>query len=146
MKAAKTVRPDEHIRRARRRSTLDYDFLVVCAGGRFRPALERANTFPSGGEPLRIDELLQGGEDARIAFVVPAGVTWSLPIYEIALMTQRRALESGRDNVEMTIVTPEEAPLAIFGPTASAAVAELLSARGIEVETGAHASEEDGGI
>ena len=28
-----------------------------------------------------------------MAFVVPAGVTWSLPLYEIALMTQRRAVD-----------------------------------------------------
>ncbi len=141
------MRPNEHTVELHDGSTLDYDFLIVCAGGRFRPALESARTFPSGGEPLRINELLQGGERRRrIAFVVPTGVTWALPIYEIALMTQRRALELRVDDVELIIVTPEEAPLAIFGPTASAAVAELLSARGIEVETGAHASEEDGGL
>ncbi len=45
--------------------------------------------------------------------------------------------------VELTIVTPEEAPLAIFGPTASSAVAELLAARGIGVEAAAHAREGD---
>ncbi len=144
-KAAKSVRPDEHTLELDDGATLDYDFLIVCAGGRFHPALERARTFPSGGEPLRINELLQGGEgQRRIAFVVPSGVTWALPIYEIALMTQRRALELGVDDVQLTIVTPEEAPLAIFGPTASAAVAELLSARGIEVETGAHTHEGEG--
>ena len=126
-------------------STLDYDFLIVCVGGRFRPALERALTFPSGSEPLEIDDLLQGGEgQRRIAFVVPSGVTWALPIYEITLMTQRRALERGAD-VKLTIVTPEQGPLAIFGPAASEAVAGLLAARGIEVEAGAHASEGDGG-
>ena len=144
-KAAKGVRPAEHTLELDDGSTLDYDFLIVCAGGRFRPALKRARTFPSGGEPLRINELLQRAEGQRaIAFVVPSGVTWALPIYEIALMTQRRALELQVDDVQLTIVTPEEAPLAIFGPTASAAVAELLSARGIEVETGAHAHEGDG--
>ena len=147
MKAVTGVRPEEHTVELDDGSTLDYDYLIVCAGGRFRPALERARTFPSGGEPLRINELLQGGQGRRrVAFVVPSGVTWALPIYEIALMTQRRAIELGVDDVELTIVTPEEAPLAIFGPTASAAVAQLLSARGIEVETGAHASEGDSGL
>lgn len=43
--------------------------------------------------------------------------------------------------VRLTVVTPEEAPLAIFGPPASEAVAELLSARGIEVELEVHARE-----
>ena len=141
--AAKGVHPDEHTLELRDGSTLNYDFLVVCAGGRLRPAFERTLTFPSGGEQLRIDELLQGEGERRIAFVVPPGVTWALPIYEIALMTQRRAAGLGAD-VRLTLVTPEHAPLAIFGPVASATVAELLSARGIEVETGAHVQEVDG--
>ncbi len=142
--AVQSVQPDDHTLAQDDGSALDYDILIVCAGGRFRPALEQARTFPSGGEPLRINELLQGGEgQRRIAFVVPPGVTWALPIYEIALMTQRRALELRVHDVQLTIVTPEQAPLAIFGPAASGAVGELLAARGIEVETGARAREGD---
>ncbi len=68
-------------------------------------------------------------------------MAWALPIYEIALMTQRRALELGT-TVELTVITPEEAPLAVFGPAASTAVSELLSARGIAVETAVHAHQE----
>jgi sulfide:quinone oxidoreductase len=94
---------------------------------------------------LRINELLQAGDGpSRIAFVVPPGVTWALPIYELALMTQRRALELGRNDVRLTVLTPEQTPLAIFGPTASEAVAELLSSRGIEVEAGVSVHERDG--
>ena len=141
--AARRVQPSEHTVELADGRKLAYDFLVVCAGGRFRPAFESATTFPSGGEPLRIDELLGGGSEApnRIAFVVPPGVTWALPIYEIALMTRRRALELGLSDLQLTVVTPEDAPLAIFGPTASEAVADLLSARRIEVEAGTHAHE-----
>jgi sulfide:quinone oxidoreductase len=115
-------------------STLEYDQLVVCAGGRYKPAFDQATTFPSGvPEPYRADEVLDraAGKDHRMAFVVPHGVTWSLPLYEIALMTQRRAIERGAD-VKIAIVTPESAPLAIFGPAASAVVGELLDARGID--------------
>ena len=120
---------------------LDYDYAVVCTGGRFHPAFDGVTTFPAR-EPLRINELLRAdGRSGHIFFVVPSGVTWALPIYEIALMTQRRALELGT-SVELTVVTPEEAPLAVFGPAASAAVSELLSARGIAVETAAHAHQE----
>jgi sulfide:quinone oxidoreductase len=120
-------------------SSLDYDFLIVCAGGRFRPGLEGVRTFPSDGEPLRVDEVLKAGEGPRrIGFVVPSGVSWALPIYELALMTQRRALELRLDDTRLVIVTPEEAPLAAFGPTASAAVTALLAGRRIEVELGAH--------
>ena len=144
-RAAHTVEPAAHTVELDDGSKLDYDFLVVCAGGRFRPALKGATTFPSG-EPLRINELLEAGEGPRrIAFVVPSGITWALPIYEIALMTQRRAVELRLEEVQLTIVTPEQAPLAIFGPAASDAVAQLLAARGIEVEAGVHAQEgEDG--
>src|SRR6187455_1144702 len=88
------VEPTEHAVELDDGSKLGYDYLVVCAGGRFHPALSHATTFPSGGEPLRINELLQAGDGPRrIAFVVPSGVTWALPIYEIALMAQRRATE-----------------------------------------------------
>ena len=121
---------------------LDYDYAVVCTGGRFHPAFEGVTTFPAADEPLRINELLRvGGASRQIFFVVPSGVTWALPIYEIALMTQRRALELGTA-AELTVITPEEAPLAVFGPAASTAVAELLSARGIAVETAVHAHQE----
>lgn len=145
-RAAKSVQPDEHTIGLADGSKFDYDFLIVCAGGRFHAALEGARTFPSGGEPLRINELLQGGEGKRrIAFVVPPGVTWALPIYELALMTQRRAHELEITDVEFTIVTPEQAPLAIFGPAASDALGELLRVRGIEVEADAFAEQGEAG-
>ena len=84
--AVTRVKPDEHTVELTDGARLEYDFLIVCAGGRFRPALEGARTFPSGGEPLRINDLLRAGEGPRrIAFVVPPGVTWALPIYELAL-------------------------------------------------------------
>lgn len=133
-RAVSTVKPEEHIVELDDGSTLDYDYLVVCAGGRFKPALEGATTFPSVGEPFSADELLDRAEDKdhRMAFIVPAGVTWSLPLYEIALMTQRRAVERGVD-VEIAIITPESAPLVVFGAAASTAVGELLRARHIEI-------------
>jgi sulfide:quinone oxidoreductase len=144
-RTATSVAPGEHAVELDDGSRLDYDFLVVCVGARFRPALEGATTFPSR-EPFRIDELLRHGHgQRRIAFVVPSGITWPLPIYELALMTQRRALELRLEDVKLTIVTPEQSPLVIFGPAASDAVAELLSARGIEVVTGERAHEVEGG-
>jgi sulfide:quinone oxidoreductase len=144
--AAKSVDSDGHTLELGNGDRLPYDYLVVCAGGRFRPALESATTFPSG-EALRINTVLEQARESGhgITFVVPSGVAWALPIYEIALMTQRRAVESGLGDLPLTIVTPEEAPLAVFGPAASEAVAELLAARGIVVETGSHAHEGEGG-
>jgi sulfide:quinone oxidoreductase len=132
-RALTAVRPEEHLVELDDGSTLEYDYLVVCAGGRFKPALEGATTFPSGDSAFSADELLDRAEDKghRLAFIVPAGVTWSLPLYEIALMTQRRAVQRGVD-VKIAIITPESAPLGVFGAAASAAVSELLRARHIE--------------
>jgi sulfide:quinone oxidoreductase len=147
-RAVTAVRPEAHIVELGDGSTLEYDYLVVAAGGRFKPALEGATTFPSGAESFRADEVLDRaeGKDHRLAFIVPAGVTWSLPLYELALMTQRRAIQRGLD-VRIAIITPESAPLALFGPAASAAVGELLEARRIDVFTGSRVREMDeGGI
>jgi sulfide:quinone oxidoreductase len=146
-RAVRAVRAEDHAVELEDGSTLDYDYLVVCAGGRFVPALEGATTFPST-EPFSPDQLLDRaeGKDHRLAFIVPPGVTWSLPLYEIALMTQRRAVQR-RVDVTIVIITPESAPLAIFGPTASAAVGELLRARGIEVIPGSTVRQlDDAGI
>jgi sulfide:quinone oxidoreductase len=132
--AVSAVHPQDHQVELDDGSKLDYDYLVAAAGGRFKPAFGEATTFPSGGQPFRADEVLDraAGKDHRVAFVVPHGVTWSLPLYEIALMTQRRAVER-RAEVRLAVITPESAPLAVFGTQASAAVSELLHARGIEV-------------
>jgi len=73
----------------------------------------------------------------RIAFVVPAGVSWPLPLYELALLTAGYLSDRGTRGVEITIVTPEERPLGLFGSAASGALSELLEIRGIDVETGA---------
>ena len=116
LSAVSSVRPEDHVVELDDGSTLQYDYLVVCAGGRFKPAIDGATTFP-GGEVFSADGLLDRAEakDHRIAFIVPAGVTWSLPLYELALMTQRRAAER-RVDAKIAVITPESAPLAIFGP------------------------------
>jgi sulfide:quinone oxidoreductase len=145
LKSVSAVDPDAHTVELDDGSKLEYDQLIVCAGGRHKPAFDYATTFPSGGpEPYKADAVLDraAGKDHRLAFVLPHGVTWSLPLYEIALMTQRRAFERGAD-VKIAIVTPESGPLAIFGPAASAVVGELLKARGIEFFPGSTVRELD---
>jgi sulfide:quinone oxidoreductase len=126
-------------------STLDYDALAVCVGGKPISPYRKATTFDDSGKPLPIDDLIDAADGSRIAFVVPPGVTWPLPIYELALMTDRRARHRARV-VECVVVTPESAPLIMFGATASDAVASLLEARAIRVETGVHARESEQGV
>jgi sulfide:quinone oxidoreductase len=143
LRSVSSVSPEEHTLELNDGSSLDYGHLLVCVGGRYVPALRDAITFPNPTEPLRIDPVLDQATsgDGRIAFVVPPTITWSLPLYEVAMMTERRARERG-DKVEITLITPEATPLAAFGAAASSAVSELLSARRIEVITGERAHEE----
>jgi sulfide:quinone oxidoreductase len=132
----KAVRPDSRSVELDDGTSIPYDRLLVAVGGRFRPALAGVTTFPSHDVPFSADGILQRAEqkDHRLAFIVPRGASWPLPLYEIALMTQRRAAQRGIE-AKIAVITPESAPLGIFGPAPSAAVRELLSARGIELFT-----------
>jgi sulfide:quinone oxidoreductase len=131
-------------------SLLDYDMAVIGVGGRHRPALREALTFRTPEDRWRIAALLKEAADEpdlgrSIAFVVPASNTWPLPIYELALMTVRRAVDLGVRELACTVFTPEAAPLAVFGSVATAAVSDLLRARGIEVRGGVRIHEDTAG-
>ena len=112
---------------------LDYDYAVVCTGGRLHPAFEASRHFPRASRFESIS-LLRATDGAGKFSSWSLGGSPGVADLRDREMTKRRALELGT-SVELTVVTPEEAPLAVFGPAASAAVSELLSARGIAVET-----------
>jgi sulfide:quinone oxidoreductase len=121
-------------------SSIPYDVLLVACGAVPTPAVPGALTFrgPADTEKIRrlLDELV-AGQVGRVAFVVPWGAVWSLPIYELALMTAAYIAQRELDHVELTIVTPEDEPLQLFGRAGSDAVRELLEERGIALQTGA---------
>jgi len=75
---------------------------------------------------------LEEGWSHSVAFVVPPGTTWTLPLYELALMTARAVHGMNIDDARLQIVSPETTPLALFGEQASDAVAALLAKAGIE--------------
>ena len=117
------------------RERLSYDALLLALGTvsyrRFRHALTV--------DDRRLDEQLHGliqdveqGYIRKLAFIIPNPAPWPLPVYELALMTARRAWDM---NIELsiTVVTPEDAPLAIFGQPVSRAINELLEGHGIFV-------------
>jgi sulfide:quinone oxidoreductase len=122
-------------------SEVSYDALVVAAGARARPALAGALTF-AGEEGLRgfrdLLERIDRGELRRAVFAVPGGVVWSLPLYELALTTRALCETHGVDDMEIVLVTPEDAPLAIFGRQASRAVESLLADAQVETHTGVY--------
>ena len=116
--AVERVAPESHVVELSTGEHLHYAKLLVCVGGRPKPAFRHGTTFLASGEPLRIDDLLAnaaGTPSKRIAFVVPPGVTWPLPIYELALMARRRAENLGLHDLEHVVISPESAPLIMFG-------------------------------
>ena len=128
---------------------LPYDVLLVACGAVPAVAVPGALTFRGPADTDRMRRLLEeisAGAVRRIAFVVPSGSVWSLPIYELALMTAAYAREHKLD-VELALVTPEEEPLQLFGDAASRAVRGLLDESGIAVHTATYPSEVvDGGL
>jgi sulfide:quinone oxidoreductase len=137
-----SVSPSSHTLRTSGGDEVSYDKLIVATGARREEPYEYATTFrgQEDSEMLRgLVQDLEGRYAKRVAFVVPSGVTWSLPLYELALMTARRAYETSLDDVELTLVTPEEQPLVIFGPGPSDEVRDLLEQAGVAVCCSVHA-------
>lgn len=135
--AATAVAPERHEVTLASGAALHYDELIVATGATAHPAYEHGICFDHGHDPQAFDELvadLRSGLATSVAFVVPPGVHWTLPAYELALFT----VEWGRERpggVEVTILTPEEEPLGIFGGEASEAVAQTLTAAGVHLIT-----------
>ena len=142
------VRPAEHRVALGDGSEREYDYAVICVGARSMPPFPEVETLAVGPDPVPINDLLEQASEhvsRRLALVVPAGVSWSLPIYEVAMLASSRAGELGLD-VEIEIVTPEDSPLIVFGPVPSDAVSKLLASRGIEVRTATRTVRENGRI
>jgi sulfide:quinone oxidoreductase len=128
--------------------TIDYDALLIAVGGVQRVAPRHVLAFGGTGTEERMHGLVQDLEEGfvrRVAFVVPAGATWPVPLYELALMAADRAYEMSL-HPELTLVTWEQAPLELFGAEASDALAARLAERDIAVVTGVHAAVPAAGV
>jgi sulfide:quinone oxidoreductase len=117
---------------------LSYGVLLLALGAVPREALPGAITFRGPSDAAALEQLLEravAGELRSLVFALPAGVTWPLPLYELAFLTGAYFVDRSTMGVELTLVTPEEAPLSLFGTRASEAIRELLTARGITLRT-----------
>ncbi len=120
-------------------SVLAYDFLVVAVGARRREWLEGALHFTGAADVAAFRALLdrfESGFEQRLCFAGPPEVNWTLPLYELALLTASRLADLGVIGVDLTIATPEPEPLAVFGPAASRMLHNLLADRGIALKVG----------
>jgi sulfide:quinone oxidoreductase len=116
-----------------------YDVLIIAAGATPRPAVPGAITFAGPGQAADVAAAIDAiarGETRRLVFAVPAEATWSLPVYELAMMAAVDLRDRGVRNATLSLVTPEEEPLRIFGAAAGSALREMLDARGITLVTG----------
>ena len=114
-----------------------YDMLVLALGGRPREAIPGALTFRGPEDLTELVALLErvtAGELHRLAFAIPSGATWPLPLYELAFLSSEYLSEHMTRGVEVLLVTPEERPLGLFGDASSTAIAELMKLREIQVE------------
>jgi sulfide:quinone oxidoreductase len=129
-----SVESDARQVRTSRNATFDYDVLLIAIGARPREAIPGALTFRGEVDVPLIRALLDDldrGRVERIAFALPGGATWPLPLYELALLTAQRARAKSSGAPELTIVTPEEGPLRLLGQEASDAVARQLEDYGV---------------
>jgi sulfide:quinone oxidoreductase len=131
------VLPDDGAVLTQGGARVEFDALVVALGGRPVEAIPGALTFrgpQDAGRLADVVERLHAGAIVSAAFVVPSHDTWALPLYELAMQTAVTLRDAGARS-RLAIVTPERAPLEIFGERASAEVAELLAAREIQLHT-----------
>jgi sulfide:quinone oxidoreductase len=111
---------------------LEFDALVLAIGARANAGLPGAVTFRDQRDIPQMRRILRAidtGTITRLAFAVPPGSSWSLPLYELALLSATRAERSS--TTEIVLVSPEQRPLEIFGSEASRLVGDDLAARGV---------------
>ena len=145
-----SVDPQRSTARLADGTEIGYDALLVAIGARPQEWLGGAIHFSSPAAVSKVRELVFELDQDRVRSVVfagPPGAAWTLPLYELALLTAARVSESGAAGVELTVVTPEQEPLAAFGPAAAAHVRDLCGDRGIRLRTGTTATAfEDGRV
>jgi sulfide:quinone oxidoreductase len=137
------VRPDAREVDTRDGPPVPYDALLLAIGARPEPALAGAISFAGPRDVLAVRETLEAlapGRPHTIAFVVMAGTAWTLPLYELALMTAEYGRRRGLD-LAIEVISSESAPLGVFGAEARAAVRRRLDDAGVRIRTGASATE-----
>jgi sulfide:quinone oxidoreductase len=142
-----TVRWVDHARHVaitERGRELVYDQLVLALGARPVRAWhsDAVLTFRGAADAHEYRRLLRQLEEGRVrsvAFVKPAGASWLLPLYELALSTSAFCEAAGVP-AELSLFTPEPRPLEAFGPQASADLEATLEASWVALHTGSQAA------
>jgi sulfide:quinone oxidoreductase len=118
--------------------TIPYDALLIAVGAKQSPAADHVTTLSETSAQAAFNDVVAGLEDGRcrrLAFILPDGPAWPLPLYEFALLTANCARDRGIDDAVLSLVTCEPEPMEAFGPPAGAVIRQRLRAAGIEVYT-----------
>jgi sulfide:quinone oxidoreductase len=132
--ALDSVRPTAHDVLTQDGARLTYDVLVLALGTRPIVAVDGAIPFRGSHDMGAVTDALQTLDTgpARVAYIARSPVMWTLPLYELALLTA--AWAKGREiAVEVLLATAEHAPLEAFGVDSSRRVAELLEHAGVRL-------------
>lgn len=120
---------------------LPYGALLLALGAHESSPYEHACVFTDRDRDQRFRAVLReidSGQAKRVAFVLPDGPAWPVPLYELALLTAARARALSLD-LRIDFVTPEGRPLKAFGQAAAEALFPLLEDAGIELHLGVSA-------
>jgi sulfide:quinone oxidoreductase len=143
------VDPARRVVRLRRAEELAYDVLVVAVGAVPRDVVRGAINFSGphqAAEVAAVLDRIERGEIRRLVFAVPSETTWSLPVYELALMAAVDLRARGVRDVTVGVATAEREPLRLFGPEAGTALRDMLEARQVALWTGVRPKAVRGGL
>jgi sulfide:quinone oxidoreductase len=137
--ALASLEADRRIAYTRAGAEIHYDSVILAVGARPVPRIPGAITYrgPASNPDVRNAMIaIDRGDIERVAFAVPAGVEWSLPVYELALLAAAHLREIGDATDAIEVVTHEHEPLSILGTEASARVRDELAAAGVALRAG----------
>ena len=132
--AMASVDVDAHTVTTLEGALLPYNMLVVAVGAAARLPWGHAVALDVA-TPRMVSRLRRKARRPgvrRLVVALPPGPHWPLPGYELALMLAR---DDRVADLAIDLVTPERAPLQVFGPVASEAVAAQLAQAGVTLHT-----------
>jgi sulfide:quinone oxidoreductase len=132
------VDPDAQVVHTTGGRRVEYDALLIAIGARQVEPYKHVTTFRDADADAAYHGIVQdveGGYTRKLAFIQPVGPVWPLPLYELALMTAERAESMDIRDLELSLVTPEPRPLAVFGTAVGEVVASRLARAGVRLYT-----------
>ena len=114
-----SVEPGRRLATTRDGERLSYDYLLLATGVRMLWAVPGAVTFWGAADEGQVGDVvadLRAGALRSLAFTMPGGPSWALPLYELALFAASELAKSPGARTRLTVVTPEDAPAGALRP------------------------------